>query len=375
MLKINIGFNTQTIERIFPEIFENRDWVGYHGTSSAYSNLIESEGFRLKKPLPESDIAFVADLALKFPAAGADAHAVRGFLELGTVSFTSDPWVTLKFLLPSRLGGQGVGFVSDAACALLKYVNSKLSTAEKERLQRIVCRVSEIRSQPPVIYAVDLQQLSRINYDRTTAGIYAHQWVPSKLILAKALIGEHFDIGSKIADTTKVRALRVQAGSWLSTMHEARPSRRAWDVVSRVNNSEFTPWRLTAESADADRFESLTKEAFDPVQWVMLDEGEKTLAEKRFFRELTNAYIQVVQRSNVVDAEQLVGVCFRAFFGRDSKGAWLHTAPDDPELLAALQDLSKHEIASALEQHEIALLDQIVQKALPSSGMKFNKRM
>lgn len=371
MLIVEVLPGTDPAGDIFPVEIRDASWVGYHGTSSAYSASIEAQGLRLEKPLPPNDIAFVAELARRFPQAGADADAVHGFLALGTISFTSDPSVTLKYLLPNWLGGQGVGFVAAAAEALLEAQNIQLPPTERERLDTVAAAIRYVRCQQPVIYAVDLKGLERMNYDSITAGIYAHQWIPPDRILAKALISEGVAIDTEAGSVAKVRQFRELAGSWLSQIPRDRPGPRAWDLVAGWRpTGEYCPWHITAEEPNADRFVEITSAAFGPRAWALLHVAEKRTAEKSFVRELGRAYVNVAGQKGIVDAKRMAVLCLRAFLSRETRPAF-HAAADDPELLLAMQDLAAHEVVCALPRQEAQQFVEVAREALPGAAALF----
>lgn len=362
-----IAADADLSDGLFPRDLEGRDWLGYHGTSSAYSAGIEAEGFTRTKPLPMDAVALVEELAIRHPEAKADAFSVGGFRTLGTLSFTADPLLALSYTRPGTLGGQGVGYVLQAAEALLA-AKIALAAPDRKRLEDLVSRIREIRTGVPVVYAVDLRGLQRSNYDTGTAGVYVHQWIPPRRILAKALVDPGLDFAALPGSTKRVRELRQKAGSWLSTMSTTSPNRRPWDVVLRKDNGDYTPWRLTAEEGNAERFVELTKEAFAPDQWELIGPEEKRLAEKCFFRELTDGYVQAMSKSGPPVAEQMALDCFTAFFGREPGELRLNAVPDDPELLPILQELGRHEVCRALAQKQREELGQAARVALPSSG-------
>lgn len=169
--------------RVFPDHIEQMDWIGYHGTSSFYAAQIESDGFStMAKPLPAADINLVVDLTRRL---GLEWERVDGFRQLKSISFSSVSEIALDYSRPESLGGQGVGYVSDAVNQIMKDHVGQISSIEAAQLQGIRGTIDAIRSSDPVIYAVDLKGLTRTQFQRVTAGIYVFEPIPPGRIMAK----------------------------------------------------------------------------------------------------------------------------------------------------------------------------------------------
>ncbi len=195
--------------RVFPDHIEQADWIGYHGTSSFYSAQIESGGFSLVKPLPSTGVDLVVEIAKRL---GLDWERVDGFNQLKSISFSPISEVALDYLRPASLGGQGVGYVKDAIEEILSGHATNIVEAESERLLAMREMIETIRSSPPVIYAVDLQGLASVQYQRLTTGIYAYEPIPASRIKAKLKISS--PVNYEKVDARKLReGLRALAAS------------------------------------------------------------------------------------------------------------------------------------------------------------------
>ncbi len=168
---------------VFPAQVEQMDWIGFHGTSSYYSPQIESDGFsNMAKPLAAEDVKLVVDLARRL---GLDWERVDGFRQLKSISFSSVSEIALDYSRPNSLGGQGVGYVSDAVNQIIEDHFDQISSIEAAQLQSIRATIDAIRSSDPVIYAVDLKGLTRTQFQIITAGIYVFESIPPVRIIAK----------------------------------------------------------------------------------------------------------------------------------------------------------------------------------------------
>ena len=195
--------------RVFPEHIEQADWIGYHGTSSFYAAQIESNGFSLVKPLPGADVDLVVDLTRRL---GLDWQRVDGFKELRSISFSPISEVALDYSRPHSLGGQGVGYVSDAVDEVLSAHATKIGAEEGQRLAGIRDMIDLIRLSPPVIYAVDLRGLPTARYQKLTTGIYVYEPIPAARIKAKLNVSSPVDYSR--VDARKHRdGLRALAAS------------------------------------------------------------------------------------------------------------------------------------------------------------------
>lgn len=203
--------------QIFPVDIQSREWIGYHGTSSAYSPKIERDGFSQEKPIPDADIQFVAGLSTKFGMPG--ASRVAGFRTLSSISFSANALIALAYAKPGLSSGQGVGYVRDAAQDLLEKHQSDIASVDTERLKRVVSMIDDIRSHSPVIYAVDLSGLKLARFQSLTAAIHVYEPISPARVLAKAVVPIGIDHDSIALGTLRdeMRALhRVKGQHWIS---------------------------------------------------------------------------------------------------------------------------------------------------------------
>jgi hypothetical protein len=176
--------------RVFPEQIEKADWIGYHGTSSYYSPRIERDGFLREKPISIDDIDLVIDLSSKF---GIDNESTRGFKTLQSLSFSPIAELALSYARPQSLGGQGVGYVRALAERVVAEYADELTDEERRRLGEIVALVDNVRAQDPVIYAVDLEGLSPMEYQTLTRAVHVFTAIPPERIRAKICVKGNVD--------------------------------------------------------------------------------------------------------------------------------------------------------------------------------------
>ncbi len=186
--------------KIFPARIEEMDWIGYHGTSSAYSARIEAEGFKLEKPIPIEDIDFVIAMAYKV---GVDASGAAGFKHLKSISFSPISELALSYSQPKSLGGQGLEFVRAAADRVVSGHGSEVDPEDSARLVRILAEVGAIRTADPVIYAVNLQGLGMAQYQTVTKAVHIYQAIPPERIVAKVRVSSRVDYSLINADRHK----------------------------------------------------------------------------------------------------------------------------------------------------------------------------
>lgn len=177
--------------KIFPNHIESQDWIGYHGTSSNYSEEIEKKGFSLVKPIPEGDIDFIIKIMQR---EGIESSAVQGFKNLASISFSPISEICLAYCGPTTLGGQGIGYIKAAVDSLLSSHRNALAGDELVRLQSINTKILEIHNSEPVIYAVHLQGICRIEYQNLTRAIHAYDPISKDRIIAKLRVGRSFNV-------------------------------------------------------------------------------------------------------------------------------------------------------------------------------------
>lgn len=195
MHTIDIALGCETTGQVFPSCIQDREWVGYHGTASDYSDHIEAEGFvHGKGPISEPDIDFLANLAALHNA-DPDGN-ILGFKQLNSISFSISPLVALSYAKPGCSGGQGVEFVRKIAQVLLDPIELPLLDTEVSRLKSIVGMIERIQQSQPVIYAFDLRGLEAVEFQSVTAAIHVYSDIPSDRIIAKAFVPANIDHAS-----------------------------------------------------------------------------------------------------------------------------------------------------------------------------------
>ncbi|ABR91932.1 Hypothetical protein mma_1003 [Janthinobacterium sp. Marseille] len=191
ILKIfDIDTSTVGSGRVFPDHIEKMDCIGYHGTASCYSVQIESDGFSISKPLPMADLDLVIDLARK---TGVNWESVAGFKQLESISFSPISELALSYSSPKSLGGQGGGYVYDTVTQILGAEVARLSSGETQSLMGIKGKIDVIRSSQPVIYAVDLNGLTKAQFQSATAAIHVYESIPVNRIIAKLCVSNPVD--------------------------------------------------------------------------------------------------------------------------------------------------------------------------------------
>ena len=198
--------------RIFPASIESTDWIGYHGTSSYYSADIDTSGFQQKKPLPVADLEHLVNIASLH---GEDASDVNGFIRLQSLSFTPISELALFFVRPDSFGGQGLLHVKVLIDALFQKHATALSSEEKAHMTAVEGQIALIRSQQPVIYAINLQGLTRMDFGRLTLAIRVCESVPPERLVAKMQIDKAVEY-----DAIDVKGLRKKISTIL-TLPEA----------------------------------------------------------------------------------------------------------------------------------------------------------
>lgn len=170
---------------LFSADVESNQQIGYHGTSSYYSNDIEANGFSLKKPIPVSDIDYVIDIGNRLAI---NTYSAVGFKELSSVSFAPISEMALFYVQPRYLGGQGLIFMSDLIQKITNSASGKISQQELDEVARIGNLISTIRSSDPVIYAVDMQGISLSRYDTVAKTVFVRSSVPANKIVGKLIV-------------------------------------------------------------------------------------------------------------------------------------------------------------------------------------------
>ena len=193
--------------KIFPKEIEAQDWVGYHGTSSYYSEHIENKGFVNTKPIPEALLDSLTETLEKY---GIDHSGISGFKELVSVSFSPVSELCLSYCAASKLGGQGLGIISSAINTLR---NASLRDEEKELADDIENIIKEIRSRHPVIYAVNLEKVERIQFNSLTKAVHVYEALAHDRIIAKLTINCDIASISINEELNKNRIMQIYYGA------------------------------------------------------------------------------------------------------------------------------------------------------------------
>ena len=222
MITFNIVPGAELSGEVFPPEIQSRDWVGFHGTASAYSGRIEQEGFvRASGPISDADIDLVAGLAAEH---GADPdQKVAGFKSLNSISFSSSPLVALAYAQPGQSGGQGVGFILGVAQALIDQHGKSLSEEDQQRVKSIIANIELVRQSQPVIYAFDLQGLELARFQTGTAAVHVYSDVPPARIIAKALVPHginHAAIDARSIRDQIRRTYAMRSGHWICKVQQ-----------------------------------------------------------------------------------------------------------------------------------------------------------
>jgi hypothetical protein len=222
MITFNIVPGAELSGEVFPPEVQSRDWVGFHGTASAYSGRIEREGFmRANGPIDDADIDLVTSLAAEH---GVDPEQrVAGFKSLNSISFSSSPLVALAYAQHGQSGGQGVGFVLGVAHALIYQHGESLSDENQRGLKSIIANIELVRQSQPVIYAFDLQGLQLTRFQSLTAAVHVYEDVPPTRIVAKALVPD--GINHAAIDARSIRdqirtAYAMRNGHWICNVQQ-----------------------------------------------------------------------------------------------------------------------------------------------------------
>lgn len=176
--------------KLFPPAVESLPWIGYHATSSYYSNDIDATGFVQKKLLPVEDPHHLVTIAVRH---GLDGGDVTDFLQLSSLSFTPISELALYFGRPESLGGQGLLHVTRLIDALLEKRAVELSPDEAAHLTSVQDSIARIRAVPPVIHAVNLDELKPMHFGRVSLAYHVSTAVPVERLIAKIVIDQAVD--------------------------------------------------------------------------------------------------------------------------------------------------------------------------------------
>ncbi|BFI96228.1 MAG: hypothetical protein RSP_17380 [Rhodanobacter sp.] len=127
--------------------------VGFHGTTSAASAVIETQGFLPNKVFSAHEHTQILELAR---ALGWNTGSYQQWLDMRSVSFAKDPLFAIHHVTNAgNAGGQGLYNVRDALAFILNN-GSDESRAVAQAFQQ---KLAQLRAAAPVIYMVDLSNL------------------------------------------------------------------------------------------------------------------------------------------------------------------------------------------------------------------------
>lgn len=165
--------------------------IGYHATSKINSADIESNGFRPIKILSDNDHYLLQEALKRNNVSVSISGPYTQWMNLRSVTFTSDRRAVVEHILKGSAGGQGSGNIE----RLLLHINDDFSL-----VSRIAATLNDIKNSEKVIYKIDLSTLgSTFQRCPQRQNIYYYRWnptltlgecsgVPSSRILAKYLI-------------------------------------------------------------------------------------------------------------------------------------------------------------------------------------------
>lgn len=165
--------------------------IGYHATSKINSADIEANGFRPIKILSDNDHSSLQEALKRNNVSQSISAPYTEWMDLRSVTFTSDKQSVVKHILEGSAGGQGSGNIE----RLLLHINDDPSL-----VSRIAVMLNDIKNSEKVIYKIDLSRLgATFKQCLHRTNIYYYRWdskltpekcpsVPSSRILAKYLI-------------------------------------------------------------------------------------------------------------------------------------------------------------------------------------------
>jgi hypothetical protein len=205
MQTISFDSNLVGTGQIFPPSIEDLDWIGYHGTSSYYSPVIDSNGFLLTKPVPAAHLQRLVSIADHYRE---DASDAQGFIQLQSISFTPTSELALFYVRPESFGGQGLLHVTRLIDILFKKYVERFTAYEAAELAAMRDRMVVIRKVEPVIYAVNLAALKRKTFGRGTLAFHIYEAIPVEALVAKMVIDQAVDYAG-IDEKGHKQALRI----------------------------------------------------------------------------------------------------------------------------------------------------------------------
>jgi hypothetical protein len=174
-------------ENAFTISFSGVARVGFHATSRAAIQQIETNGFLPSKVLSMNQHR---DLLMAADELGIPVWTYKSWLGLRSVTFTRE-FETAKEHIERRFAsGQGV----QQMLAVAKLVESKGHEQHGMLAKRVIDQIVEFQSSAPIIYAVDLSGLDRLVTDDRQPLFYFY-WDPGQPLPLLSEIGPSRLIG------------------------------------------------------------------------------------------------------------------------------------------------------------------------------------
>jgi hypothetical protein len=134
----------------FKTAFASHPLVGFHGTSSLASAVLEVNGFLPKKVLSDQEHAQILQMAGDL---GLDTASYKQWLDMRSVSFAKDHRFAINHVTTGgHSGGQGLLNVRDVLAEIIRNGPDE----SRGMAQKFEHKISALRAAPPVIYMVDL---------------------------------------------------------------------------------------------------------------------------------------------------------------------------------------------------------------------------
>jgi hypothetical protein len=210
--------------KLFPEEIETRAWVAYHATSSYHAPAIERNGFVAAKIIPETDLDLIVRLGRAY---GIEVDAVSQFRGLRTVSLSPSSLVSWSYTRGDVLGGQGLKFVNELAEKILEQHGSAMNARDVAQVRSITQHVSAVRGVAAVVYAVDLEGLTSIEFQHATRAIHARPPIPSSRIIGKIVTANSGAYPHELVNAARdgmMDRLNTDSSWWLRQIYD-RPDR------------------------------------------------------------------------------------------------------------------------------------------------------
>ncbi len=176
---------TEIPGHLFPKEISERDWIGYHGTSAAYSSMIEENGLEITSVISNANLNILVKEAKNL---GISTNSVDVFRNKHSLSFSPLSEACLHYAYGDRFGGQGLLFVSQLVDDVLKTGTYDEDDIVLTTLNAIESEIANIRAYAPIIYAINLEGLSTLDYQSTTKAVNSKARIEASRIIAKMVL-------------------------------------------------------------------------------------------------------------------------------------------------------------------------------------------